>query len=164
MNLAGTQRDPQEFDMPLHACKVALAALVLPLTVACMIDYYTESPSARERATQIEIEARRGWTDTGMDLQPGDEVITAYISGEWSPWPGGHFDALGSGGDPRCDCNVLAGVSHAALIGRVGDADPFLVGARFDQPVGQGGRLWLGINDTRLDDNGGALIVRIELR
>ncbi|MCJ7677027.1 MAG: hypothetical protein MUO35_04840 [Anaerolineales bacterium] len=164
MNLAGTQRDPQEFDMPLHACKVALAAWVLPLTMACMIDYYTESPSAHERAVQLEIEAQRGWTDTGMDLQPGDEVIIAYISGEWSPWAGGYYDALGSGGDPRCDCNVLAGVSHAALIGRVGDADPFLVGARFDQTVGQGGRLWLGINDTRLDDNGGALIVRIELR
>jgi hypothetical protein len=132
--------------------------------MACMIDYYTESRSARERATQMEIEARRGWTDTGMDLQPGDEVITTYISGEWSPWPGGHYDALGSGGDPRCDCNVLPGVSHAALIGRVGDADPFPVGARVDQTIGRGGRLWLGINDTRLDDNGGALVVRIEVR
>ena len=164
MNLAGTQRDPQEFDMPLHACKVALAAVVLPLTMACVVDYYTEWPAEPARAVQMEIKARRGWTDTGVELEPGDEATIAYVSGEWSPWPGGHFDALGSGSDPRCDCNVLAGVSHAALIGRVGDADPFLVGARFDQPVGQGGRLWLGINDTRLDDNGGALIVRIDLR
>ena len=147
-----------------HACKITLAALVLPLTMACVVDYYTEWPAAPAGAVQLEIEAQRGWTDTGMDLQPGDEVSIAYVSGEWSPWAGGHYDAIGSGGDPRCNCNVLPGVSHAALIGRVGEADPFLVGARYVQTVGQGGRLWLGINDTRLDDNDDALIVRIEVR
>jgi len=147
-----------------HACKVTLAALVLPLTMACVVDYYTEWPTEPTRAVQREIEARRGWTDTGMDLQPGDDVTITYVSGKWSPWAGGHYDAIGSGGDPRCDCNVLPGVSHAALIGRVGEADPFLVGARYEQTVGQGGRLWLGINDTRLGDNGDAIVVRVEVR
>jgi hypothetical protein len=54
------------------------------------------------------------------------------------------------------------GVSHAALIARLGDGPPFLVGDHWDQVVGDGGRLYLGINDTRLDDNRGSLEVRIE--
>lgn len=147
-----------------RVCKATLAAALLPLTMACVVDYYTEWPAEPTHAVELEIEARLGWTDTGIDLQPGDDLSIVYVSGEWSPWPGGHYDALGFGGDPRCDCNVLPGVSHAALIGHLGEADPFLVGGRYEQAIGQGGRLWLGINDTRLDDNDDALIVRVEVR
>lgn len=110
------------------------------------------------------MRAERGWNDTGLELRPGDVLTIDYVSGVWSPWPGDAYDALGSGGDPRCDCNLIPGVSHAALIGRIGEGAPFLVGFEFSGPVGAAGRLYLGINDTRLDDNSGSLRVRVAVR
>ncbi|HCE16453.1 MAG TPA: hypothetical protein DEQ80_01205 [Anaerolinea thermolimosa] len=112
---------------------------------------------------EVEVFADRPWTDTGVSVHPGDHLSIEYESGFWSPWPQGAYDALGFGGDPRCDCNVLAGASHAALIGRIDRGRPFLVGNDFAQPVGQAGRLYLGINDTRLEDNAGSLTVRIRI-
>ena len=49
-----------------YACKVALAAVVLPMTMACVVNYYTEWPAEPARVVHMEIEARRGWTDTGV--------------------------------------------------------------------------------------------------
>ena len=109
----------------------------------------------------VNVEAAEGWTDTGIIVGAGDLLTITYISDEWSPWPGGSYDAIGSGGDPRCRCNVMDGVSHAALIGRIGDNPPFLVGTEFRHRIGEAGRLYLGINDVDLYDNSGALEVEI---
>jgi hypothetical protein len=111
----------------------------------------------------IWVHADEAWTDTGVDVEVGDLLSIEYVSGEWSPWPGASYDAIGFGGDPRCDCNVILGVSHAALIGRIGRGSPFLVGAGYSGAVGEPGRLFLGINDTRLEDNSGRIGVSIEV-
>lgn len=138
----------------------ALAALVLVVSTAgCIIDYQL---SSEPQAVTVHVQADRAWTDTYLDVTSGDRLVIDYRGGTWSPWPGGLYDALGFGGDPRCDCNQLMGVSHAALIARVGDGEPFFVGDHWEQALGEGGRLFLGINDTRLDDNAGWLEVRIE--
>ncbi len=113
--------------------------------------------------TRLRVYADEAWTDTGIDIRAGDRLSIEAVSGEWSPWAGGSYDALGSGGDPRCDCNVLLGASHAALIGRIGDGRPFLVGDDFLGASGEAGRLFLGINDTRLEDNDGSIRVRVEV-
>ena len=55
------------------------------------------------------------------------------------------------------------GVSHAALIGKIGDHDPFLVGNSFNQTMGEAGDLFLGINDSQLGDNSGSLKVEVIL-
>ncbi len=112
----------------------------------------------------VRVPADQAWTDTQIDLAAGDQLEIEFQGGMWSPWPGGNYDAIGSGGDPLCDCNRLMGVSHAALIARLGDSEPFLVGNHWAQAVGEGGRLFLGINDTRLDDNAGWLEVWIETK
>jgi hypothetical protein len=139
----------------------ALAAALLGGALACgSLDPGREAGSRR---TAVWVYAEDGWTDTGFEVEPGDDVVIKVLSGEWSPWPEESFDALGSGGDPRCDCNILAGVSHAALIGRIGDGRPFLVGAEYHHAVGEAGRLYLGINDTRLEDNSGRLRVRVRV-
>ena len=130
------------------------------ITLACSISF----DFGRSKAEQnIEVEAVEGWTNTRIMLQEGDIVTITYLSGEWSPWPGEAFDAIGSGGDPRCRCNVMNGVSHAALIGRIGNHDPFLVGERYHHKVGESGILYLGINDVDLYDNSGYLRVRVEI-
>jgi hypothetical protein len=137
----------------------ALAALVLlSATAGCIIDYQLEN---NPTSVVVRVAADEPWTDTGVDILPGERLEIDYVDGMWSPWPGGAYDAIGSGGDPRCDCNRLMGASHAALIGHLGDGEPFLVADHWEGIVGQGGRLLLGMNDSRLDDNSGWLEVRI---
>jgi hypothetical protein len=138
----------------------ALAALLLlAATSGCIIDYQLGQEPTR---VTVRVEAEQAWTDTHVDLAAGDRLQIDALGGTWSPWPGGRYGAIGAGGDPLCDCNQMMGVSHAALIARLGDGHPFLVGDHWDQIVGDGGRLYLGINDTRLGDNSGSLEVRIE--
>jgi len=138
----------------------ALAGLgLLAATTGCIIDYRLGQEPTR---VTVRVQADQPWTDTHVDLAAGDRLEIDALGGMWSPWPGGQYDALGSGGDPRCDCNQMMGVSHAALIARVGDGDPFFVGNHWEQLVGDSGTLFLGINDSRLGDNSGSLEVRIE--
>jgi len=111
----------------------------------------------------FEAFANQQWLNTGVLIQPGDTLTIQYLSGLWSPWPNNSYDGVGSGGDPNCDCNVMLGVSHAALIGKIGDGNPFYVGNEFTQQMGQSGYLFLGINDNRVSDNSGSIIVSIHV-
>lgn len=139
---------------------VMLFAALLPL-MGCRLSL----PGSVENddALTFVVRADADWQDTGISIKPGMRVRIRQISGLWSPWNSGNFDAVGSGGDPRCDCNVAEGISHAALIGRVSNSQPFYVGRDFDQRLGERGTLFLRINDTRLEDNAGALEVLIEV-
>lgn len=140
--------------LPL-VCALAAAALA---TLGCIIDY--QLGEDRE-AGVVRVLADHAWTDTGVDVLRGERLQIDYLRGMWSPWPGDAFDAIGFGGDPRCDCNQMPGVSHAALLGRIEDGEPFFVGDHWLQGAGASGRLYLGINDTRLSDNTGWLEVVI---
>lgn len=139
---------------------VPLAAAALA-TTACIV-----GPLLRceEETDVVQVEASKGWQSTGFRLRAGDRLTIRYISGEWSPWPGGFYDAAGSGGDPICPCNVMEAASHAALIGRIGSGDPFLVGRGYDHSVGESGPLFLRINDADLYDNSGVIEVLIGVK
>lgn len=111
----------------------------------------------------VSVAAEDSWTSTGIQISEGDRLTIRYLSGKWSPWAGGKYDALGSGGDPRCRCNVIDGISHAALIGRIGENEPFFVGDQYFHQLGESGELFLGINDVDIYDNSGSLRVRVEI-
>jgi hypothetical protein len=111
----------------------------------------------------IDVRADQVWTSTGIEIEAGDLLTINYISGRWSPGLYEDVDALGYGGNPRSINNVIMGVSHAALIGRIGDHDPFFVGDHFHHTVGESGVLFLGINDKDLGNNSGTLAVEIQV-
>jgi hypothetical protein len=136
------------------------SVLLLLATLACSVSLNLENVPETKSVT---VEAEDGWTDTHIAVEAGNQLAITYISGEWSPWPGGQYDAIGSGGDPLCRCNVVMGVSHAALIGRIGDNQPFLVGTEYQHTIGESGTLYLGINDVDIDDNSGNLRVLVEI-
>jgi hypothetical protein len=103
-------------------------------------------------AQQIEVSASKAWTDTGIDLRPGDSlVITA--EGSLQPMQG---QPLGPDGAPRGFRDLLKSrpvndTGLGALIGRIGSTDvsqPFAVGARKELQIRRVGRLFLGINFT----------------
>ena len=153
---------------------LAIACALAAATLGCIIDFHVGSePQAvvvavptdqlrTDTGIDLRVPADQAWTDTGIDVRSGERLQIDYLRGTWSPWAGGAYDAIGSGGDPRCDCNQMAGVSHAALLGRIEGSQPFYVGDHWDQVVGEAGRLFLGINDTRLSDNSGWLEVGVQ--
>jgi len=146
--------------MSARRSKVLALTAIPILTVACVLipqlPFLTVSDVVR-------VQADEGWQPTGLHVDQGDRLTITYLAGEWSPWPGDSYDAAGSGGDPLCRCNVMEAVSHAALIGRIGGSEPFLVGREFDHVVGESGALLLGINDVDLYDNSGDLEVLVEI-
>ena len=114
-------------------------------------------------AATFEIAANQVWQDTGVSVKPGDILTIEYVSGQWAPWPGGAYDASGTGVVSYCDCNVMQYVSHASLIGKIGDGDPFSVGSYYSHAVTQSGPLDLQINDAVLRDNAGSITVKISV-
>lgn len=96
------------------------------------------------------IAANDMWHNIGY-INKGQKYALAYIGGLWSANitanDGTLYDANGSGttapkGYP------LPGAPIGALIGRVGNNPPFLIGNAAETPVGQTGQFDMVINDT----------------
>jgi hypothetical protein len=121
------------------------------------------APPARTQA--VTVDARKAWTDTGVDLASGDRVAVSATGTIF-------HDASGSTGPngvaERVDLqqfNVLKGENHAGLIGRIGDnGAPFAVGSDFASTNLAPGRLFLGINDQGVDNNSGAFSAVVTVR
>jgi hypothetical protein len=123
----------------------------------------TPQPSPKPRTSEFEVFAPQGWQGTGMSIASGSTLTIQYISSLWSPWPGGFYDAAGTGVVSYCTCSVIQGVSHASLIGRVDSGNPFSVGNSYSSTMTQSGTLYLRINDTVLNDNSGSIEVSIQV-
>src|SRR5512137_221452 len=95
---------PHDFRRWLVPVLVVLASLAA--TAGCVVDY--QLGSAPDETT-VRVAADQAWTDTGVEMLAGEQLGIDYVDGMWSPWPGGSYDAIGSGGDPRCDCNRILG-------------------------------------------------------
>jgi hypothetical protein len=112
------------------------------------------------RRRTIEVTGSEPWTDTGLEVRPGQEL---YFSPEGSLiWSAGHRD--GPGGDvdsPHDNRRPIPGRPGGALIGRIGSGrDYFFIGTdRGPYRVRAPGRLFLGINDDYFEDNSGAFRV-----
>jgi hypothetical protein len=116
-------------------------------------------------AQSLRVEANAEWTPTGVRLLPGDN-LGIVAEGRW-------FNSLPRdngtsplGGKPFPG-TVMSDVPLGALIGRIGDSGaPFVVGDKFDQPVGQAGELYLTMNDVpgTYADNSGFMRVTITAR
>ena len=66
-------------------------SLFILLLNSCSFSLDLGSPDNYEVVT---VEAADGWIDTGIIVGEGDLLTIEYISGEWSPWPGGSYDAV----------------------------------------------------------------------
>lgn len=114
----------------------------------------------------ILVSARHGWTDTGLMVEAGDTVTfvadgTVQLSGDRTATARPHGSASGG----RTRHAPLPQSPAGSLIARIGDAAPLFVGdLRVIKRVPARGRLYLGVNDDRLDDNSGDywVIVTIE--
>ena len=106
------------------------------------------------------------WTDTGIDLSI-DDTISIEADGEITPSTN-DVPLHGPDGVPdRPDARVfnVEGVeeaNHNSLIGRIGkDGAPFQVGSQLQSKADTDGRLFLGINDVDVANNGGEFTATI---
>lgn len=126
------------------AALVVLALVGLPLL---------RGTAAGRPITEV-VAANQQWTDSGVDLRPGQRIrITA--SGEISSTQGVSNGPEGSSADPY-GISLLPTEPHAALIAKVGNGgQPFLVGRGTTHRAADQGRLYLGVNDLAVMDNSG---------
>jgi hypothetical protein len=110
--------------------------------------------------TGVRVDANQAWVDSGVNVIRGDRVAFS-ASGDIMVAPGasagvGGTSALTSPGYPVP--TAMAG----ALIGKVGNSAPFLIGSN-TQPIVMpaDGRLMLGVNDDGFGDNTGSFSVTV---
>ena len=106
-------------------------------------------------ADGVTVPGTTAWTDTGVDVD--GEVLTILGSGTVDNNVSDDIESNPDGlpGTTNGNSSVLKCALHAALLGRIGDGDPFLVGSYYSRQATAAGRLHLGINDSILTDNGG---------
>jgi hypothetical protein len=108
----------------------------------------------------LAVPANQAWTDTGLTVRRG-ETIRFGASGTIQL---SRTDAATPAGNANLRARTLPrpGFPVGALIGKIGDNQPFAIGQTDSQVVmTSDGRLWLGINDTTFGDNSGEFRVVI---
>jgi len=107
----------------------------------------------------VNVPGTATWTDTGIDLHEGDDVSVTASGTVFPGLPDRSIAATPDGVPNRPEfrsANVVAGVDHSGLIGRVGaTGQPFVVG-HDDRFTAAAGRLFLGINDVGVENNDGS--------
>ena len=113
------------------------------------------------RERQVNVGARVAFTDTGVDVRPG-QTIYIEANGEVRWGPDRRDGPEGEDNSPNNPSRPIPNRPGAALIGKIGvnSRDFFFIGDEQGPiRVRGGGRLFLGINDDNLSDNSGSFRV-----
>jgi hypothetical protein len=106
----------------------------------------------------VHVNARSGWVDTGMRVRRG-EMIAFNTSGEVQLSDNASDRARAAGTGRMAPGSPLPTVNAGALIGRVGNSQPFGIGDQASVPMPFDGILFLAVNDDERTDNAGEFIV-----
>lgn len=117
----------------------------------------SRAAGVRDAPRSFVVSSRQQWKDTGIALRIGDEInIQASGRINFSRATGDVAAAAGAAGRPATPAAPLPYSDIGALIARIGNNEPFIVGTDLTGfRVQQAGRLFLGVNDDVLDDNSG---------
>ena len=113
-------------------------------------------------AQGITVSSKQQWTPTGIAVRRGDWV-TFNTSGEVRIGGDGNPTATAAGvsNNALAPGAPVAQAPAGALIGRVGNGMPFLIGNRARVQMPAAGQLFLGVNDGHLPDNDGSFQVQV---
>ncbi len=144
------------------------AQLVAPGAPAPAQQSNSPSPKPSASSYTADLPGSTQWKDTGLDLQPGDEVqISAsgqlqYADAKQPATP----DGLARGWKDLLRILPLNDAGRGALLGRIGNDEAariFLAGSsyKFRSPIA--GRLYLGINQMSNDTGDGSYHVKAKI-
>ena len=114
----------------------------------------------------VQVAGQQQWTDTKIDLVPGDKVEfsssgkLSFMARDCSP------DGLARGWADLIRSLPVNNAGNCTLIGRIGEADtsvPFAIGSKKEVDVRRGGRLFLGVNQTTGDTSTGQYDVSVNI-
>ena len=115
------------------------------------------------RTGEVSVPGNQAWTDTGLDVRAGDRILFVATGQIRLSINRTHISGPGGAGATRSANNPLPTAPVGALIARIGDGMPFLIGlGRTPLAMAHAGRLYLGINDDDTRDNSGAFEIKIE--
>jgi len=113
----------------------------------------------------MDVPASVAWTDSGLSLKAA-QPFAVHAAGQVSFSLNGPLVGPNGASDLHPGVCVLPGATrHAGLIGRIGAtaAGPaFFVGEDFTGVADRAGELFLGINDTGVDNNSGSFHVSVQ--
>jgi hypothetical protein len=150
-------------DVPQRHRKMwwVLTGITAAVAVGAFLGWRVNQPRS------VEIPATRAWTDTRVDCTAG-RVLEIAATGTITHRPDG--SAVGPDGNPdrkERGANVkgLRDVNHAALIGSIDGQPPYFPVRKKKTYICHAvGRLFLGINDIGVNNNGGKFVARINER
>lgn len=155
---APSQQAIPEYNDPQQLPPAAVPAKPAPASPAAVV---------RKLAGEIDVPRSSQWTDTGMELVPGDRLtITAAGNVQSSAGLTAGPEGFARGWRDLLRPLPVNGAGSGALIGRIGDptaAVPFLVGNNKQLTVNTGGRLFLGINQLAGEQSGGSFHVNVKI-
>jgi len=108
----------------------------------------------------IRVPASGGWVNTGIRVRRG-ESVSFDTSGEVQLSESRSDRAQAAGTARTAPRAPLPGVNAGALIGRVGNSQPFGIGNQTSVPMPFDGILYLAVNDDERSDNAGEFVVSI---
>jgi len=143
----------------LQSNEVARIVLARPNDVpASGVGTGGSTPSAP--SVGITVSGRNPWTPTGLDVRRG-EPLTINASGEVRIAGPNGLAASPAGSSETFPNNPMPGVPTGALIGRIGNGQPFVIGNQTQITAPAAGQLFLGINDSNHGDNEGSFQVQV---
>jgi hypothetical protein len=113
-------------------------------------------------AGAVSVPANQHWVATGITVRKG-QTLNFRTSGEiqLSSDPNDRAQAAGALSQRRATNAALPNAFAGALIGRIGNGQPFAIGNQTSVPMPANGQLFLGINDDEVSDNSGNFSVVI---
>jgi hypothetical protein len=108
----------------------------------------------------IRVSANGGWVNTGMRVRRG-EMLSFNTTGEVQLSDNRSDRARSAGTGRMAAGSPLPSVNAGALIGRVGNSQPFGIGDQASVPMPFDGILFLAVNDDERSDNAGEFVVSI---
>lgn len=122
------------------------------------------SPSQVPEGSGIAVPANQKWTPTGLTVRRGEVVnFSSTGEGRLSADSADVAHASGALSQRYAQNSPLPRVFAGALIGRVGNGEPFPIGGPTNTvTMPAAGQLFLGINDDDVNDNSGGFRVTIQ--
>jgi len=117
---------------------------------------------------RVAVLGTRAWTDTGVDCKAGEALEIAATGSVYHSNKNKRGTSVGPDGDPdpsrrRANVPGLPDADHSALIGSIARQQPYFVVGRSTVYACPGdGRLFLGINDRDVSNNGGQFSATIK--
>jgi hypothetical protein len=108
----------------------------------------------------VRVPARSGWVNTGLRVRRG-QIVGFSTTGEVQLSDNSNDRARAAGTPRMAPGSPLPSVNAGALIGRVGNSQPFGIGDQSSVPMPFDGILFLAVNDDQLSDNSGEFLVAI---